>query len=121
MRIILLRLPPLDLPLVLPPHSNTPIIPELNVPFFAQGALLDLLPALAEDIFDVDLGVAEDLEIIRDDVAVAAARASHEDCAVVIALLGDLVARARRAGLACEDELVGRGLPAGGWGLGGAG
>lgn len=55
------------------------VLPKLDIAFFAQRTLLDELAFLAQQILDSDAAVVEDLEVVADDVAVAATRASDED------------------------------------------
>lgn len=87
-------------------HGGSAILPELEVAILAEGAPLDEAPALAHQLLDGDTGSAEEVEVVGDDVAVAAGGAGDEHAAVVVALLGDVVGGARAAGNAGECQLV---------------
>ncbi|KAG7152324.1 hypothetical protein HYQ46_011828 [Verticillium longisporum] len=82
------------------------VLPEFDIAVLAEGALLDELALLAHEVLDGNVALAKDLEVVADDVAVAAAGTGDEDGAAVVALLGDVVGGlgvARRAG---EGEAV---------------
>ena len=83
------------------------VLPKLDVAVFTQRAPFDELALLPHEILDRDLAVAEDVEVVAYDVSVTALRAGDQDAAVVVALLRDVVRRARAAGDAGEGELVG--------------
>ncbi len=79
-----------------------PVLPELNVAVLAQRAALDQAATLAHQLLSRDAGLAEQTQVVGDDVAVAAAGTRDQHRPVVIALLGDGVLRARTAGHAGE-------------------
>jgi hypothetical protein len=80
--------------------------PELDVSILAQAASLDQLTLLAHNILDGNFSIAKDVEVVTDDVAIAATGASDERRAVVVGLLGDVVVGAVATRLAGEGELV---------------
>lgn len=82
------------------------IWPELNISVLTQTSPLDQLSLLPHDVLNRDLPVAKDVQVVRDDVSVAAARACNQDRSLVVALLGDVVLRAAAARLARKRELV---------------
>ena len=90
------------------PRRGGAVLPELDIAVFAQRAPLDELALLPHEILDGDLAVTEDVEVVAYDVPVAALGAGDQHAAVVVALLGDVVRRARAAWDAGEGELVGR-------------
>lgn len=94
--------------LALIPAGGGAVLPELDVAVLAEGAALDELTLLAHEVLDGQAVVAKDVEVVADDVTVAARGAGDENGAVVVALLGDIVGGARAAGQAGEGQLVGR-------------
>lgn len=100
--------------LALAPAGGRAVLPELDVAVLAEGAPLDEAALLAHEVLDGQAAVAKDVEVVADDVAVAARGAGDEHGAVVVALLGDVVGGARAAGDTGEGQLVGRLL----WGVG---
>ena len=80
--------------------------PELDIPIFSQAPPLDELSLLPQQILHRDLPVAEDAQMITDDVTVPALWTCDERRAGVVALLGDVVMGAVAAGDASEGELV---------------
>lgn len=100
--------------LALAPAGGGAVLPELDVAVLSEGAPLDEAALLAHEVLDGQAAVAEDVEVVADDVAVAARGAGDEHGAVVVALLGDVVGGSRAARDAGEGQLVGRLL----WGVG---
>lgn len=93
------------------------VFPKLNIAVLSQGPLFDKLALLAHEVLYGKGAVAEDVEVVGDDVAVAAAGAGDENGAAVVALLGDVVGGLGVAGRAGEAEAVVRlGLDARSWG-----
>lgn len=82
------------------------VLPKLDVAILTEGAPLDELALLAHDIFDGNLTVTKDTEVVADDVSVAALGAGDQDGAAVVALLRDCVRRPGVAGRAGKGQLV---------------
>jgi len=101
--LLLSFLPSAPLPPLLP-LRGAPVVPKLDIA--VQRAPLDEPPLLPHQVFHGYPLVAEDLEVVGDDVAVLAARAGDQDGPVVVPLLADLVLAAGAAGDAGECQLV---------------
>lgn len=93
--------------LALSPIAGGSVLPELDVAVLAEGPPLDETALLAHEVLNGQALVAKDIQVVADDVSVAARGAGDEYRAVMVALLGDVVGGARAAGDAGEGQLVG--------------
>lgn len=106
-------------------HRFSPVLPELQILFTlithqlalpdAQSTFLQqlckilaLVGFLPQDVFQRGFCVHEYFQVVGYDVAGLAGRAGDEHGALVVAVLGDAVARAVQAGLAGETQFVAR-------------
>lgn len=80
--------------------------PKLNVAVFPEAAALHQPALFPHQVLDGDFPVPKDVQVIADDVSVAAARACDEGRARVVTLLGDVVVRSVAARQAGEGQLV---------------
>lgn len=84
--------------------------PKLDVAVLTEAAPLDQPALFPHQVLDGYLAVAKDVEVVADDVPIAAAGTGDERRAGVVALFGDVVVGAVAAGDAGEGELVVGGL-----------
>lgn len=80
--------------------------PKFDVSILAEAAPFDQLALLTHNVFDGDLFIAKNVEMVADDVPIAAFWTGNEGRALVVRLLGDVVVRAVVAGQAGERQLV---------------
>jgi hypothetical protein len=93
-------------------------LPHAELALLEEGRQwLTIGQLLLQNIFERNRIVAEDLEMIRDQVARLAVRTCYESGAVMIALFGDTVRRPMAAWVAAKCKLVGRSQIFWRWGL----
>jgi hypothetical protein len=80
--------------------------PKFDIAVLTERTLLHQTALLLHQLLDGDVALAEDAEVVADDVAIAALRTGNENGAVVVALLGDIVMRPVAARQAGEGQLV---------------